>query len=136
MLNPGVIADCNIGLGETVVGTAKTKTDGAVELKCGDKKSGYVHIRTEHEKDWNALNKNTVENWPFWDDLMWDATKRILEKPSFTRDMGGGKRCYTALIKILPHKGEVKEYYPTVIVSINNKKVITSYPTREHGCAP
>lgn len=113
---------------------APSKNDGTVKLQCGTKKGfGYVHIRHHHEDDWTKAKKGAKGNW---DDEMWVATKSILKNPAYTRNQGDNKRCYTGRWKITTGSGKKEEYYPTVIVSINNHTVITSYPTREHSCAP
>lgn len=132
-LDPIVIAECNAGLGEVVIDTASSEEDGKVSLRCGDDKSGYVHIRKNHENDWEK-RKGGAEG--LWDDLMWYSTKSALENPSFTLDMGSNKRCYTAPIVIENSEGKKVTFHPTVLVSMNNKRVITSYPTTEHECVP
>lgn len=134
--NPLVILDCNdplyIFAWETVA-KVKSKKDGEVKLKCGTKSDGYVHIRKQHEKQWKAVTKDPSKNW---DDTMWSATKTVLTKPSFTITQKGDKRCYTAPVKLKAKNGKIEEFFPTVIVSKNNNKIITSFPSREHSCSP
>ncbi len=44
--------------------------------------------------------------------------------------MGGQKLCYTTPVQIMNEDGVVVDtYHPTVVVSANNLRVITSYPT-------
>jgi hypothetical protein len=129
LLDPVIIALCNAGLGETVIDTAESQDDGDIDFKCGDDGFGYVHIRGEHEGDWET-RKGGEEG--LWDDYMWWATKSALENPSFTLDMGDNKRCYTAPIAV----SDGQYFHPTIIVSMNNKHLITSYPTSEHECVP
>lgn len=134
--NPLVILDCNDPLWtfqlETVA-KVKSKKDGMARLKCGHPKQGYVHIRKEHKKDWTNVTRNPKLNW---DDTMWSATKTVLTKPSFTIVQKGNKRCYTAPVKLKAKNGKMEEFFPTVIVSIDKRRIITSFPTREHRCAP
>jgi hypothetical protein len=45
-------------------------------------------------------------------------------------DVGAGKLCYSAPILIKSAQGDVVDTYdPTVLVSANDKKIISSYPT-------
>lgn len=129
LLDPVIIALCNAGLTNTVIDTANSSEDGSIDFKCGKDTFGYVHIRAEHEGDWE--NRKGGEEG-LWDDYMWWATKAVLENPSSTLDMGSNKRCYTAPILV----SDGTYFHPTVIVSMNNKHVITSYPTTEHECVP
>ncbi|AJW78550.1 hypothetical protein DZF92_13555 [Clavibacter michiganensis subsp. insidiosus] len=72
-----------------------------------------------------------------WDDFMVFATGSIVTAPApgFPKDVGDGKLCYSAPIIIKNAEGNVVDTYnPTVLVSGNNKKVITSYPTRVDRC--
>ncbi|WP_166972280.1 hypothetical protein [Brevibacterium atlanticum] len=141
-LNPVVIAECNLGVEDTKIGSVETKKDGKRTLKCGNKGWGYIHIRTRHEKDWKTVNKDTIMNWPFWDDLMWDATQEVLEDPDFHLEKKNNKRCYTKKFKIL-YTGKEEgddayevEFYPSVIVATDSDRIITSIPTKEHLCQP
>lgn len=131
--DPIIIGLCNAGLGETTIASYNSLKDGVVDLKCGDSKSGYVHIREEHEDDWEKRKKG----WPgYWDDLMVQAVKESVENGHMTLNQGNGKRCYAGTVQI-KYDGElVDEFYPTTIVSMNNKKIITSIPTSNHRCVP
>lgn len=113
MLAPGTIALCNAGFGETVVETMNSARDGTVRMKCGDSRSGYVHIRLNHESSWT----NAMVGPGVWDDFMMFATVNAVEAPSRTVTKPGSKRCYT-----------------TPIISTNNKIVITSIPTSTSSC--
>ena len=111
---------------------------GKIDLLCGDSKSGYVHIRSGHQGDWQKI----IDKWNLpgnWDDLMEFATRDALEHPSsgYPTDVGGGKYCYTSVGRIKKADGTgptLYTYHPSVIVSTNNKKVITSIPTTTTNC--
>lgn len=108
---------------------------GKINLKCGTAASGYKHIKNGHGSQWQQ-QINAVGGTGNWDDLMSFATKQILNKPGMIRSAGSNKLCYTAPIEIANTKRTKKvKLNPTVIISMNNKLVITSYPTkRKHNC--
>lgn len=131
LLPPHIIAACNVGLGETVVNSYKSAKRGVIKLRCGDSASGYVHIRQRHERDWQRV-VDLAGGGGNWDDLMDFITQQAIESPSpgYPKDMRGGKECYTTPALIFSSSGVVvRTLMPTVIVSRDNKKVITSIPT-------
>lgn len=108
---------------------------GKVALKCGTSAAGYKHIKDGHGSQWQQ-QINAVGGTGNWDDLMSFATKQILSHPGMIRYAGSNKLCYTAPIEIANSKRTKKvKLNPTVIISTNNKLVITSYPTKtKHNC--
>lgn len=131
LLNPVTIAACNVGLGETVINTYQSRNYGAIDLKCGDSNSGYVHIRERHQNDWQQV-VNIAGGGGNWDDLMEFITGQSISAPSpgYPINIGNGKACYTTPALIYSSSGVVvRTLAPTVVVSTNNKKVITSIPT-------
>lgn len=126
-LDPGTIALCNAGFGDVSVRSWNNSSIGHIDLFCGDNSSGYVHIRTDHQADWQAV-LNTYPIGGSWDDLMVFATGEAITKGSPVNE-GSNKYCYSAPIQIKNGSTVVTTYYPTIIVSVNNKRVITSYPT-------
>jgi hypothetical protein len=54
LLDPITIGACNAGFGDVSVASWETGI-GHVDLFCGDGKSGYVHIRTEHQSQWQTV---------------------------------------------------------------------------------
>jgi hypothetical protein len=130
LLNPAIIGLCNGGLGDVSVDSWETDI-GHVDLLCGDDKSGYVHIRAKHQVDWQTV-VDSAGGGANWDDFMVFATGSIVTAPAsgFPKDVGAGKLCYSAPILIKNAQGDVVDTYnPTVLVSANNKKIISSYPT-------
>lgn len=134
LLNPAVIAACNAGFGETSVGAYEVSGLGTVHLRCGDAGQGYVHIRGQHQTDWQTL----VDSFGggVWDDFMEFTVASILAAPSVSVDQGSGKTCYSApIIVFTAAAGGERTIYPTVVVSRNNLRVITAIPTTgTHNC--
>lgn len=132
-LNPVTIGQCNMGQSDVTVADMPSTKDGLVALKCGNDKVGYVHIRKNHEKDWQSiLNRYPIGGT--WDDYMLFATKNSLQAPDPSLGMPqvipGDKRCYSSPVQIKNPDGVVMEtIHPSVIVSMNNRVVITSFPT-------
>ena len=133
-LNPVTIGLCNAGLSNTVVRSYHSTKDGDIDLKCGTSSDGYIHIREEHESQWNDQKKE----WPgYWDDLMVQAVKDSVENGHVSVEQKGNNRCYAGTVQIKNPKGQaVNTFHPSTIVSMNNRKVITSIPTTEHICVP
>jgi hypothetical protein len=130
LLDPGTMGLCNAGFGDVSVASWDTGI-GHVDLFCGDDASGYVHIRKVHQADGQAV-VDGAGGGANWDDFMVFATGSMVTSPApgFPKDVGDGELCYSAPIFIKNAGGEVVDTYnPTVLVSANDKKIITSYPT-------
>lgn len=137
-LDPVVIGLCNAGFGDTVVGKVNSGSGrgislGKIALTCGDSGKGYVHIREQHEDQWQKV----LDLYPiggYWDDFMWFASSQSIRvpDPSLTMPQRGKNQtvCYSTPVQIKNPQGVVVEtLHPSVIVSENNKIVITSFPT-------
>lgn len=138
-LDPGTIALCNGGLGDVSVKSWDVSA-GHIDMFCGDKNSddvwvsGYNHIRERHQTDWQGV-VDSVGGGGNWDDLMMFMTDQAMAEDD-PEEEGDSKLCYTAPVEM--HKADgtlVGVYNPTVIVSANNARVITSYPTVTPDCA-
>lgn len=130
-LDPGTIGLCNAGFGDVSVQSFQAKGLGKIDLFCGDSASGYVHIRSRHQADWQAVI-NLAGGGGNWDDLMVFAVNASVTAPSpgYPFNIGNNKWCYTSPVIIRKANGVVvRTLHPTVIVSTNNKKVITAFPT-------
>lgn len=130
-LPPLTIAACNAGLGDMRISTFVSRQFGLISLRCGDARSGYVHIRTRHQKDWQRV-VDMAGGGGNWDDLMEFVTRQSIEAPSpgYPREIRDGKLCFTTPAMILSRSGLViRVLSPTVITSRDNRKVITSIPT-------
>jgi len=133
-LNPIVIGLCNAGAAELNVASFASSLDGVVNLKCGTVSDGYIHIRNRHQTSWENQNLGGL----FWDDNMAWATSRALIAPASVIDRPGSKRCYTTPIQVFRYVNGaiqlVKTFNPTILVSTNNRIVITSIPTTKSSC--
>lgn len=100
---------------------------GYIKMECGtDAGYGYRHIRSRHQQDWQNKMYPLRANW---DDFMDFATKQALASPSKTAFQGSGKYCYTTPVQIRNSRGAVvKTFYPRIIISSTNRRVITSIP--------
>jgi len=133
-LDPGTIALCNWGYGDVSVASYNAAYLGTIDLRCGDSASGYVHIRANHQGQWQD-RINQVGTGGLWDDLMVWATGQAVEHPAggYPRTLGGGKLCYSTPIFMSGPYGSI-QFNPTIIVSDSNRKIITSYPTTSPAC--
>ena len=133
-LNPITIGLCNTGFGDVVVSSFTSKFDGALKLKCGDSASGYVHIRSRHQPEWEAQKPGSG----LWDDYMVWASAQALTSPVLANTQIGNKRCYTTPIDLFQVVNGQQVYWktlnPTVVVSMNNKILITSIPSTTSTC--
>jgi hypothetical protein len=133
-LNGLVIGLCNAGASGLAVSWFSSSMDGLVDLKCGTSSEGYIHIRNRHQTSWELQKGSGM----LWDDYMVWATAMALSAPSVAVSKPDSKRCYTTPIQVFRYNSGVlqlvKIIYPTVIVSINNKVVITSYPSNKSNC--
>ena len=137
-LNPVTIGACNAGFGDVSVQAMSARGLGKIDLKCGNANSGYVHIRDRHQRDWQKLVDQAGGGAP-WDDLMMFAVVQATATPSpgFPRatPRDASKLCYAAPVQLKNRSGHViKTFYPSVIVSKNNRIVITAFPTNAPYC--
>jgi hypothetical protein len=138
-LSPTTIALCNAGFGDTSVRSWDVNA-GHLDMFCGDKDSddtwvsGYNHIRDRHQGDWQAV-VDSAGGGGNWDDLMMFMTDQSIRADD-PEPEGDSKLCYSTSIEIHDDEGGIRAVYnPTVIVSVNAHKVITSYPTVVPDCA-
>lgn len=133
-LDPITIGLCNAGFGETVIEKFPSRIDGTVSLKCGDNNSGYIHIRNRHQVDW----RNQQPGGGNWDDFMVWASRQALTAPTYTSVQPGQKRCYTTPVQLYRIVNGKPQYYktfnPSIVVSTNNKKIITAIPSNWSTC--
>ncbi|WP_445337401.1 hypothetical protein [Clavibacter sp. CFBP 8614] len=138
-LSATTIALCNAGFGDVSVQSWDV-TAGHLDMFCGDKDdddmwvSGYNHIRDRHQGDWQAI-VDSAGGGGNWDDLMMFMTDQSIRADD-PEPEGDSKLCYSTSIEIHDEDGALLSVYnPTVIVSANTRKVITSYPTIVPDCA-
>lgn len=102
---------------------------GQVRLNCGTAAtSGYNHIQDRHADDWIWFLEGFGLYGANWDDFMEFVTGSVVQAPGYYSLQGNGKLCFTAPVIIYDSDGLDWTMNPSVIVSQNNKIVITSYP--------
>ncbi|KQP71201.1 hypothetical protein ASF40_05195 [Microbacterium sp. Leaf288] len=110
---------------------------GTVYLQCGPistKTYGWHHIQDRHQNQWQA-RVNAIPSSVAWDDFMEGITRQVLDWPdNYTKEYGG-KRCYTSMIQIWTTSGTLLyTFNPSVVVSMTNNRVITSYAPDTTDC--
>ena len=134
-LDPINVGLCNLGSKETVLAVLRSKGDGKVRLTCGNAYGGYVHIRSGHQADWQAR----TPAYRLWDDFMIWTVAGVLRAPDVMQVQENMKRCYSAPINFYDETRVkpvlLKTIHPTVIVSINNKRIVTAYPSNRQSCS-
>ena len=111
---------------------------GKVKLLCGSSKAGYRHINSKHSKQWvDVVTWDGRGRASEWDSLMMQATAATLSHPDGIYSEKGSKLCYGAKITSWRKKnGKVvkqKTWNTAVVVSKNNKTVVTAYPGKCKG---
>lgn len=133
-MNPISMLACNLGWSDWGVQSFTTTTYGTVNLLCGTSTSGYIHIRAKHESHWVSQMGGPGS----WDDYMVWSSAHALRYPKESNFQSGQKRCYTTPIKVYRVQSGATTYWktfnPTVVISTNNKIVITSIPTTNSTC--
>lgn len=118
--------------------------DRVIHLTCGPhdtKTYGWHHIQDHHQSEWqtrlDAASTAGAGPADTWDDLMALSTELVLAEPWWYTVEYSGKRCFTQHIAIFEADSgaTVLEFWPTVIVSMTNDRVITSYPTTNEDCS-
>ncbi|WP_202565801.1 hypothetical protein [Agreia sp. COWG] len=135
LLDPGTIGLCNAGFGDVSVQSWDNDL-GHIDLFCGDGASGYIHIRdggdneVGHQDEWQAFADEASPPID-WDDLMVGAAGDAILTDKTPTNQGNQKLCYTSTVELTDDDtGRVVDtIQPTIIVSSNNKLVITAYPT-------
>ena len=102
---------------------------GSISLTCGNASFGYRHIRDRHEADWRSRLTQAGTPTASWDDYMFYVSMLTLVDPDTIVGQGDGKLCYTTYIVMVDDNWvPVVEYRPSVVISTNNRWMITSFP--------
>ncbi len=106
-----------------------------IELQCGYSTGhGWKHIQAEHQSQWQD-RINAAGGGGNWDDLMSWSNETILGWSMTDVPDGTNKRCVSAPIMMYDRQGTfLFTFWPTVAVSTNNLRVITSIPTTSTNC--
>lgn len=85
--------------------------------------------RDKHEQDWRNVLLKVGDVYSNWDDFMYFAALQSLLRPDHIVDKGSNKLCYrTPIILMNSEMVPVYEFSPSIIISANNRHVITAYP--------
>lgn len=104
-------------------------TGGSISLTCGNADYGYRHIRDRHEAQWRDRLAQAGDMSSRWDDFMFWTALQALLSPDRITDQGSGKLCYTtSVILVNADMIPVVEFDPTIVISSNNRHVITAFP--------
>jgi len=112
-----------------------SRFDGTVKMQCGTKKQwGLRHIRHGHGSDWKAVSGFRGSWTKFLD---W-AIREALYRSEVVVSQPDNKRCYSApmvLYKMVNGKPQYwKTRYTNVVVSKNNRTIISAFPSRKAWC--
>ena len=111
-----------------------------IRLRCGTSSYGWHHIQQRHQREWQQRLDTANEIGPgpadTWDDLMALATAAVLRNPWWYTVEYDGKRCFTQSILVYQNANgqEIFRAWPTIVLSMSNQQVITSYPTSVQDC--
>lgn len=102
-------------------------------LKCGNEKYGYRHIKLEHMDDWGNIATRVGGNWR---DFASFAIQSSLEAPAKACLGGNNEIIYLGVIELRNSNGLVGErYYPRVTVGQSTNNIITAFPQKDlAGC--
>jgi hypothetical protein len=132
-LDPVTIGLCNTGYSRVSVATFPTTKQGRVTLFCGDSSSGYVHIRSAWQGQWQKV-LSAHHSRALWDDFMVSAARTALEHPAsgYPRTVSG-RSCYSAEVRLRSASGATLGIlHPTVVVD-SRREIVAAAPT---GSAP
>lgn len=132
-----LIAYCTNPLSMTdAVEKWKSNNDGTVALTCGNKKGmGFNHIRASHPADQWKAQMGGKGSWTAYMKYLIGAS---LKKPAVVKNQSGNKACYQAPVKVYRLTNGEPKYWktinPSVVISKNNKLVITAIPSTKGAC--
>ncbi|MFG3616498.1 hypothetical protein [Nocardia sp. NPDC047654] len=133
---PQVWGACGVSDNDAKVVRTFSITTGPVggkpgTLLCGNRDSGFRHIKDRHMAEWEGLAAIERRNWR---DIVDMAIEKSLSSPDKFTTQDGGKFCYTGQIYLVNKvSGQIAQtVQPTVIVT-GSGKIITAFPGG--GCA-
>ena len=100
---------------------------GKSNLRCGDKESGFRHIKLRHIQDWEKDALIVNENWRTHAD--W-AISLVLRNPDIYRyKVENNTYCFSRKVHLV-FRGVSREIrYVKVVIGVKNKNVITAFPS-------
>ncbi|MFR9751712.1 hypothetical protein ACL02S_11840 [Nocardia sp. 004] len=117
---PQVWAACGIRSPENKVVATYSKAI----LDCGDRESGYRHIKDRHMVEWQQLAAIENRNWR---DIVDMAIAKALDNPEVIVQQDRGAVCYSAQIYLVNFAtgAIVKTIYPSIIVG--SGRIVTAF---------
>ena len=114
----------------------KSKYDKTIRLECGTNNGfGFNHINKSHPKSQWVKQMGGKGSWTEYQQYL---IRVAVTKPSKVKSQPGNKRCYQAPVKVYKMSNGKPKYWktiePSVIVSKNNKRVVTAMPTTKGYC--
>lgn len=118
-----------------VIDKYPSKSHGTISFHCGNSKFGYKHIRAQHpESQWRAQMGGKGP----WTAYMRYLQRSALKSPNKMRNQSGGKACYSTPVQVYRLVNGTSKYWktinPSVVISKNNKRIITSIPSKRGAC--
>ena len=115
-----------------------------ISLTCGTSSYGYKHIDSGHKADWQAkLDAARAFGWVssqydihYWDDLMYFAAVNLIAGQGTQNNWVSMKGCANGNFGLYkPGTGAVAyTFRAEAVISLNNKKVITAFPSSRTWC--
>ena len=120
-------------------------TSDTMNLTCGNTSFGYKHIVDQnHDDHWDTILSNAVAagfyKWDYdintWDDLMYFAVVNMVSGVGTSYNSTSMKGCQNRSFGLYnTSTGSLAyEFRAEVVVSLNNKRVITSFPSSRTYC--
>lgn len=123
------------GATNRVIDKYPSKKHGTISFHCGNTSFGYKHIKARHpEAQWRAQMGGSGS----WTAYMRYLQRSALKSPNIVRNQPGEKACYSTPVKVYRVVNGSPRYWktinPSVVISKNNKKIITSIPSTRSTC--
>lgn len=113
---------------------------GKTSLKCGNSSYGFKHIQQRHAAQWiSRYAKLGPTNGLDWSDILDFALTTTLDAPYIANPIRPGsanKTCFAGIVEARSYPGNklLFRYEPTVVVSQNNRHIITAIPSTKEEC--
>lgn len=123
------------GATNRVIDKYPSKSHGTISFHCGNTSFGYLHIKVRHpESQWRAQMGGPGS----WTAYMRYLQRSALKAPKTMSNQPNGKACYSTPVQVYRLVNGKAQYWktinPSVIISTNNKKIITSIPSTRSAC--
>ena len=118
------------GMTNHVIDKYPSTRDGIISFHCGNSEFGFNHIKKNHpEHEWHGIMGGKAS----WTAYLRYLQRSALKRPNLVRTQDRQKVCYTTpveLYRVIAGKPKYwKTVHPSIIISANNKKIITTVPS-------